>query len=160
MSRRIPLPPPPPAGRKRTVLERRRDATYATMQEFGSKRFSFRLGRDCVKMTLFHLRKIGRPIKVATAGSYRDAAGAKRALERMGYASVSEAMDAHFERIPFSRVLIGDVVLADVGDGEFSEIGGLGIWMGDGTVFCYHEDAERPVSVVLMETPVATWGVL
>lgn len=159
MSRRAALPPPPPKGRKRSPLERRADALEATRAKFDGRRFSFRNGRDCARKFQFFMKALGRPIPAAGAGKYSDAAGAKRAIRRLGFESLPDFIDAHLERKPFASILLGDIVQLPAA-GALAELGAIGIWMGSGTAYMYHEHSRGPVPAMLVEPPLAVWNVL
>jgi hypothetical protein len=118
-------------------MQRRRDATQATKDRFQGKPFQF--GRnDCWQMVRSHLRAMGRPVKqAARASSYHSLLGAERQLRKFGYRSVIEVMDAHFPRIAPAAATLGDVVSLPSEEGP----GGLCIYVGNGRVFGYHQDA-------------------
>lgn len=116
-------------------LERRAKAAQATLDSFRGK--PFRWGsRDCGRMVSFHLRKLGVRVKAPPAGSYRSAFAAKRELNKLGFKSLAELLDAHFERIPPAAALVGDVVEMPGADG----LSGLAVALGNGRVVAYHED--------------------
>src|SRR3546814_15608540 len=74
-------------------LERRRIATQAAVDRFKDEPFAW--GRfDCGKMVAFHLRKMGKPIAHAKAGSYSDALGAARAMKRLGFDNLGALMSS------------------------------------------------------------------
>jgi hypothetical protein len=136
------------------MLERRRDAAQKTLDRFKGK--PFQLGKnDCGRMVAFHLRAIGRPVKVAKAGSYHSLLGATRALKRLGFASLPDLMDAHFERIPPAAALVGDVVSMPGMEGP----GALTVAMGNGRVIGWHEDHVGAVVMQPVET-LAAWRII
>lgn len=142
------------------MLERRARALESTKIKFGLKRFSFARGRDCGQLVAFHLGKLGRSLSIGSAGSYKDAAGAKRAVERLGFPNLPAFMDDRLERVPYARILVGDIVQMPAEPGEFCDLGALAVYHGSGTVFGYHADAQRPVVMKLLEPPVACWSAL
>src|SRR3546814_20753490 len=75
------------------VMEARRRATQATADRFRDQPFTWGKN-DCVRMVAFHLRKLGYRPKLAKAGSYSSALGAKRALARSGFETIGQALDA------------------------------------------------------------------
>jgi hypothetical protein len=115
----------------------RRDATQATLDRF--KDVPFEWGRaDCAKMLAFHLRGLGHELRLAKAGSYRTMLGAKRALRRLGFASLGAAIDAHgLMPIAPAAALAGDLVELPAED----EMGCITIAIGTGRVFGYNQGA-------------------
>lgn len=137
------------------ILEKRRAATQATIDRFNDNPFEW--GKfDCAKMVAFHLRKMGKPIAHAKAGSYSDALGAKRAIRRLGFEDMGELMSSKFVEIPPAACLLGDVI-------EFkadNPLGALGIALGNNAVFCYSEEVpEGPVSARIHEA-VRAWRIV
>jgi hypothetical protein len=76
---------------------------------------------------------MGRPIKVPP---YRDLKGAAAALRKLGFKTLSEALDAHFTRIGAQDVLLGDVVEGPGANGFSS----LGVALGGGRALGFHEE--------------------
>lgn len=157
---RVTLPPPPRKGRHRTELERRVAAANATKAHFDGKAFSFRKQQDCARLVMFHMRQLGRPLSVAAAGTWKNAEGARAALQRLGVASIPELLDAQLERIPFARILVGDVLQMEAEPGVLSDMGAMSVWLGHGTAYGYHEDALGPVPMLLVDQPLAVWRTL
>jgi hypothetical protein len=67
---------------------------------------------------------------------YGDWSSAASALRTLGFATLGEAMDAHFKRIENHSILAGDIVEMPGGNG-FS---GLTIAVGNGRVIGFHEE--------------------
>ncbi|MGT2515663.1 DUF6950 family protein [Sphingomonas panni] len=111
---------------------------------------------DCVRLGAFVLRKMGHKVKLAQAGSYKSMRGARRALDRAGYATIADALDAMgLQRIPPAAALPADLVLIP-GEGPFG--GSLTMALGNGRVLGYHEDVVG--ADVLQPTEfVAAWRV-
>ncbi|BBD01832.1 DUF6950 family protein [Sphingobium sp. YG1] len=139
-----------------TPLERRHAAIEATMARYRGRPFAW--GRvDCAKMAAFHLKKLGFPISISKAGSYSSAIGAKRAIGRMGYDNLTDLLDGlGLTRIPYSRLMLGDIVLAEGHGG----VDALGIYASNGHVLGFHEDMLDHGLVTVDLTPVAAWSVL
>src|SRR3546814_7820832 len=71
----------------------------------------FKWGRyDCARVIAHQAKKLGHKVSLAKAGSYSSALGAKRALAKVGYATLSEALDAHLPRIAPASALLGDII--------------------------------------------------
>lgn len=88
---------------------------------------------DCIQLVVGHARHAGRKVKVP---DYGDNLSAARALKRMGYATLAEAMDDHFQRIDPAKVMTGDFVEMPGSEG-FSA---LTVAVGNGRVLGFHED--------------------
>ncbi|WP_313437301.1 DUF6950 family protein [Novosphingobium sp.] len=140
-----------------TPLERRHAAIEATMAKFRDQPFEW--GRvDCARVAAFHLKQLGYKIAISKAGRYTTMLGAAKALNRLGYSSLAEMADG-LCLIPITpaRMLLGDVVEL-VGD---SPIGTVGLYAGNGNVFCFHED--QPTLVTFKPNPgsiLRAWSVL
>ena len=128
-------------------------ATQATLDEWKGRPFAWG-SADCARMVISHLKRMGCPIKLAGAGDYDSALGARRALGRLGFKTLAEAMDASFLRIPPAAALVGDV-LEMPGD---DVLGALAVAVGNGRALSWHEDAEGTV-VVQPVAMTAAWRV-
>jgi len=117
-------------------LERRRIATEATVAKYFGKPFAWGT-HDCARMAAWHLRQFGVALGTDKAGTWRSAVGARRALTRLGAASLAELADANFERIPPAAALIGDIMIVPAEDA----FGALWVSTGNGTALGWHEDA-------------------
>lgn len=131
--------------------EKRAAAAQATLDKFKDRPFEFGK-RDCAQLVKFHLRQLGCPIRCAKAGSYNSLLGARRALKRLGHADLLELMDASFARVPPAAALIGDLI-AMPGEGE---LGALTVYVGNGRVLGYHQDA-LGATVLQPSEYVAAW---
>lgn len=136
-------------------LVRRQEAVAATMERFRGKNFVWG-SVDCAKMVAFHLKQLGIKVRLSKAGQYKTALGARAALKRLGFDSLSAAMDGHgFERIAPAFALIGDIV-------SFAcdhEIGALGIAVGNGNMLAFHESHAQPVIMTMGRLDTA-WRVI
>jgi hypothetical protein len=139
----------------RSEMERRVAAAQKTLDRYKDRPFSFEKGCDCGKLTAFHLRQMGRPIPIAKAGSYKSLLGAQRALRRLGFNSLEELMDAHFERVPPAAAWVGDVIAMRGQEGP----GSLTVAVGNGRVLGFHEDYVGAVVMQPAET-LAAWRIL
>jgi len=133
---------------------RRVAAAQATLDRFKDQ--PHRFGKcDCIRLTAFHLRKLGYKPPLSKGGSYASYRGAKAALKRAGYASVAEAVDAlGLERIPPAAAMVGDILQLPAVD----ELGALTVALGNGRVLGFHEDAIGAVVLQPLEF-VAAWRV-
>lgn len=132
-------------------MVRRRDAAQATLDRF--KDVPLRLGRnDCVRMVAFHLRKLGRKVKLPASGAYASARSGKRLLAEMGHADLAAAVDAHgLERIPPAATVVGDILMLPGEEG----LGALCIALGNGRVVGWHQDARGAVVLQPVEFEAA-----
>lgn len=112
----------------------RRDATQATLDLFLGKPFAFGT-HDCGQMLRRHLQHMGHRVPIAGVGSYRSILGAKRALRRLGHASLAEALSARFLEIAPAAALIGDVVAME----SSNELDALGLALGNAAVLSFAE---------------------
>jgi hypothetical protein len=136
-----------------TALIARRDAAQATLDRFGDVPFAW--GRsDCAKMVAHLVRQHGHQTDLAKAGGYKTLLGAKRALTRLGVASVAELLDQRYPRIAPAEAIVGDIIaLPSAGD-----LDALAICLGNGNAIAYHESVAGAVVVRPVEM-VAAWSV-
>jgi hypothetical protein len=138
-----------------TPLERRAAAVQILLDEWKDRPFSWSERATCARMVAEHLRRMGYRPPLAKAGNYKTALGARRALERLGVASLGEALDAmKLERIAPAAALVGDVVEIP-GEPPF---GCLTIAAGNGRAIGFHEEAEG-VAVMQPVEFIAAWRV-
>ena len=134
------------------VMVRRVAAAQATLDRFKARPFRFGTN-DCARMAAFHLKKLGVPVRLAKAGSYRSTLGATRALRALGYSNLAAALDGHgLTRIAPAAAIVGDIVELP-GEPPF---GALAVAMGNGRALAYHQDADGAV-VVQPTDYVAAW---
>ena len=138
-----------------TPLERRHAVTEATLARYRTRAFQWG-SVDCAKVAAFHLKKLGHKIMVSKAGTYQSEFGAARALKRLGYSTLAEMADGiGLVAIAPARMLLGDIALIP-SDGA---IGALGIYAGNGNLFCFHQDHEGLVTFKPTEI-LRAWNVL
>lgn len=126
-----------------TLLEVRTAAAQATLSRFLDQPFQWGKN-DCARMVAYHLRKLGYPVQLAKAGTYKSAIGARRALQRLGFGHLREAVDSYgLSRIPPAAAIIGDVIELPADDA----LGALGVALGNGRVLAYHQDAVGAVVI-------------
>lgn len=113
-------------------LVKRMRATQKSLDRFQGRAF-IDWKFDCLQLIAGHAKHMGKPLKVPR---YSSAATAAAALREMGFKSLGEAMDAHFERIAASDVLLGDIVEGPGANGFSS----LGIALGGGRALGFHEE--------------------
>lgn len=134
---------------------RRQQAASATIARFRAQPLAYGKN-DCVRLGAFVLRKMGRKVQLAKAGTYQSVRSARRALDRAGFATIADAIDAMgLQRIPPAAALPADLVLLP-GEGPFG--GSLTMAVGNGRVFGYHEDVVGADILQPLEF-VAAWRV-
>ena len=137
-------------------LQRRHAAIEATMARYRGRAFAW--GKvDCAKVAAFHLKKLGYPILISKAGTYHSARSARRALARLGFDGLPALIDSFgLSRIPYSRLLIGDIILNEGHAG----LDAIGIYAGNGHVLGFHEDHLDQGLVAIDVTPQIAWSVV
>lgn len=126
-------------------LERRRVALEATLTKYRNRPLDY-VTADCVRMIRYHLMQMGH--KPPALPRYRSALGARRAAIQAG--GLLAAFDAILPRIPYSRMLPGDIAVIE-GDGMDCAV----ICLGH-KVFGWHQHAEHPVNMQILEIK-ASW---
>jgi len=93
----------------------RRDAAQAALDAFLGQPFAW--GRaDCVRLAAAVLNHHGRPTDLNRAGAWDSPLKARRALKRLGYAGLGEAVDGQgLPRIGYAFHLVGDLVGLPIG---------------------------------------------
>lgn len=135
-------------------LVRGQRAVEATKERFRGKQFA--LGKcDCARLIAFHLKQMGHKVSLSKAGSYRTIRSAQAALRRIGFETLSDAMDGHgFARVAPASAWLGDVVTFESG----YPIGALGIVAGGGNMLAFHELHDQPV-IMTMGAIEAAWRI-
>jgi cell wall-associated NlpC family hydrolase len=133
-------------------IRQRVKAAQRTLDKF--KEVPFEWGRhDCGQMIFYHLRRLGRRVSFAPAGSYDSALGAKRVLQAAGVGTLPALLDKWgLPRIAPAAALPGDLVQMPGDD----TIGAMTIYVGNGRVLGYHEAVEGAVVMQPVEM-VAAW---
>ena len=86
----------------------RQQAAQATIDRFQGRPLA--LGKDdCVRMTVFCLKKLGVKFSLLKIGPYKTEIGAAKVLKDLGFAGITEAVDAlGLPRIAPAMCLPGD----------------------------------------------------
>lgn len=92
-----------------SVLVRRVQAVEATMARFQDLPLTY--GKDdCIRMAAFALKQQGRKVSLMKAGSYKSPLGAQKALKKLGYETILDAVDGEgLIRIAPIMALPGDL---------------------------------------------------
>jgi hypothetical protein len=116
----------------------RQQAAQATIDRFQGK--PLQLGKnDCARMAVFCLRQLGVKFSLLKIGPYKTEIGAAKVLRDLGFASITEAVDAlGLPRIAPAMCLPGDVMtLKAVGSDDVA----LAVAVGNGRVLGFWETA-------------------
>jgi hypothetical protein len=91
-------------------LIRRQQAAQATIDKFQGK--PLELGKnDCARMAIFCLKRLGVKVSLLKLGRYKTEVGAARVLKDLGFANLTEAVDAlGLPRIAPAMCLPGDIM--------------------------------------------------
>jgi hypothetical protein len=135
----------------------RRDAAQAAVDAFLGQAFAW--GQvDCVRLAASVLNHHGLPCDLNRAGTWDSPLKARRALKRLGYSGLGEAVDGQgLARIPFAFHLVGDLVGLPSSEGwDLS----LGVCLGNGRVLAFSpHDHQAGVLQPDAEDILACWRV-
>lgn len=91
--------------------DRRNAVVRACMARFDGKPLDLAARRDCVRLGGHSMRLLGVSTPLLKGLDYRSEIGAARALKRLGFADLIEAMDGTgMARIPVAMTWPGDIV--------------------------------------------------
>jgi len=125
-------------------LDRRREATQATLDKFRDTAFDWAEGRHCVRMAAYHLRQMGwRSPKLPTIPRVRSALAAKKELQAHGFDSVGQWLDSILVRVPPAAMRLGDLAIVEGAEG----LDAIFVCAGPRRLFGWRED--QPTAVVL-----------
>lgn len=112
----------------------RRDAAQAAIDAFLGRPFAWGEA-DCVRLAATVLAHHGLATDLNRAGRWNSALKARRALKRLGYAGLGEAVDGQgLPRIGHASHLVGDLIGLPAGEGwDLS----LGVAVGNGRVLAF-----------------------
>lgn len=115
-------------------LIRRRDATQRTLNRFRGVNFDWS-GVTCAHLAHAHLSEMGHD--VPNIPQFDTALGAARALQSLGWDSVSDMLDSLLPRIAPASMLLGDLALIKGAGG----LDAIFICAGPLKVFGWRDDA-------------------
>lgn len=97
---------------KLTIGERRAAAAKACHDRFVGKTYDPRANRDCIKLAGHSAHKLGKRVSLTKGIRYSSEAGGLRAMRKLGFKSLIEAVDAAFpdRRIPAAMARPGDII--------------------------------------------------
>ena len=129
-------------------LERRRVALEKTLAKYRGRELDY-CTADCARMLRFHTLQMGH--KPPALPRYRSAIGAVRAMKQVG--GISAVLDTFLPRIPYARMLPGDIAVLD-GTDDFE----AGVICLGHKVWGWHEASEVPENLVPLDIKAA-WRV-
>ncbi|WCP14484.1 hypothetical protein sphantq_02930 [Sphingobium sp. AntQ-1] len=108
-------------------------ATRKTLAKYRTLPFDWSKRATCIHLARYHLRNMGhRPPAIP---DFRSALGAKRALEKTGFADMAALLDSLLPSIAPASAWVGDLAVLEGGEGFDSiVIHAGGKWLG------YHMD--------------------
>lgn len=116
---------------------RRQQAVEATVQRFVGKPYAPGV-HDCARLAAFTLRQMGHKVTLLKGARYRTERGALKAMRRLGFANLMEAVDAtNLVRIAPAAALPGDVVAIPTDSEAFGCA--LFVAVGNGRVIGFSE---------------------
>lgn len=118
-------------------MVRRVKAAQKTLDRFVGKPFVWG-SVDCSRIVAFHLRQLDHKPGLTKFGAYKTALGARAALNRAGFSSLGDVLDAMgLAAIPPAAALVGDIVQGE-GTDAFDA---LAVYLGNDAMLGFHEDA-------------------
>lgn len=128
-------------------LAARAAATDATLARFRARAFDWKTGATCMHLARLQAKNMGH--SVPAMPRFSSAQGALLALRKQGFATLADLLDARFERIDPSRMLIGDLAMLPGESGPDDPLGAVMIFDGLTKLLGWH-DADpsrmRPVA--------------
>lgn len=97
---------------KTTIGERRAAAAKACHDRFVGKAYDPKANRDCIKLAGHSAHKLGRRVSLTKGLRYSTEAGGLRAMRKLGFKSLIEAVDEAFpgRQIPPAMARPGDII--------------------------------------------------
>jgi hypothetical protein len=135
-------------------LAERAQRTEQVLERFRDKPFSWQ-GANCIRLARAQAAAMGHSVPPVPV--FRSALGAKKALAKQGAASVTELLDAHFERLPAPAFAwVGDICVLPAADEHGLEA--VCIADGRGNVFGWHQETnfEKLESILQAEAGIVT----
>lgn len=113
--------------------------------------------RDCLKLVKHALHTVGRRVGLASGVRYSTEAGAVRALRKLGFKTLVEAVDASgLIRIAPAMALPGDILALQSGEDGFGCALALFIGNGKAMTFVGGVCVQGPLG----EAPMAAWRLI
>lgn len=140
---------------KRTTGERRRDTVETCRARIVGKTYEPG-SRDCKNLGQIALRAMGHVVRLAKGVRYSTEAGGLKALKRLGFGNLLDAMDATgCPRIAPAAALPADILALQV-EGSASAFGcALAVYVGNGKAITFV--GGEGVIAALTAPPLAAW---
>lgn len=139
-----------------TLMKRRMAAIEACQERFLGKTYE-PCKRDCLKLVKHALHTVGRRVGLTKGVTYSTEAGAVKALRRLGFKTLIEAVDASdLVRIAPAMALPGDVLALQSGEEGFGCA--LALFLGNGKAMTFVGGV--CVQGPLGEPPLAAWRLI
>lgn len=118
-----------------TPGEKRSKAAQACIDRFAGRDFSMAERRDCARLGAHLLHHLGVAVPPMKGARYANPAGALKALRKVGFKDLVEAVDSlGLQRIAPARAITGDLVALETSeDDPFGCV--LTVAVGNGRVF-------------------------
>lgn len=138
-----------------TPALRRAKAAQACMDRFAGK--PLQLGkRDCARLGEHLLHQLGDRPSFLKGVRWDSETGAVRALARLGFRDLDDAVDAHgLPRIGWASALVGDLISLP----SDHRIGALGVYLGNQAALCFRDGSDLCLPVRLQHAKHA-WRTL
>lgn len=103
---------------KKTIGERRAAAAKACHERFVGKTYDSKANRDCIRLAGHSAHKLGQRVSLTKGLRYTTEAGGLRAMRKLGFQSLIEAVDAAFpgRQIPPAMARPGDIIALKTDD--------------------------------------------
>lgn len=109
---------------KLSSLESKIKAAQAAYDKFNGQEFE--LGKnDCARMTGFYLKQLGYKFSFLKAGAYSTEVGARLALKKLGFKSVSEILDSKFMKLESAASAQTGDIISTRGEGDVGDALGI-----------------------------------
>lgn len=136
-------------------LDRRVTATNKTLARFEGRPFKWG-SVDCAKVAAFHMRQFGHKPPPASSLRYRSAILARKCLKDLGCETLPEMIDQMglVPKVP-AAAIVGDIVSFPADD----PLGAVGIVIGNGNMFAFHENYDVPIKMSMAQIDKA-WAII
>jgi hypothetical protein len=130
-------------------------AAQACIDRFAGKPYEPGKKRDCGRLVCHHLHHLGISVPFLKGHNWTSEAGAFRALRKMGFDQLSQAVDAAgFARIAPARAMVGDIVALPATNPAWDCV--LTVAVGNGRVLGFYDGR---CQVVTPKEYVTAWRV-
>ncbi len=132
-------------GKLPLSMAARAQATRRTIDVWRSRPFDWSARYHCIALAHAQARAMGH--KVPALPSIRSAIGARRALDKMGFASVEAMLSAYFQPIAPASMRIGDLC-AGPSSADSLGLAAIGIADGQGNILGWHDHLSSEIATI------------